>query len=186
VGEPGDGVALAAAGGVLNEVAMAGTVGGVGEELVDDIELVVAGKDLALALATALVLLDDDLGVVLDDVGQTVLGEDLRPEVVGLEADGVGRVAGAVVPALVEGEEPGVGAFELGAHLDRLVVDGEVDEAAFELEKEVAGVAVGLVLLDGVGDGLLGEAVLELEGGDGEAVDEEGEVERELRPRAMF
>ncbi len=32
--------------------------------------------------------------------------EDLLPEVVGLEAVRVGRVARAVVPALVEGQEP--------------------------------------------------------------------------------
>ena len=62
-----------------------------------------------------------------------------------------------------------------------LVVDGEVDHAAAELEEQLARVAVALVLLDGVLDRLLGEAVLQLEGGDRQAVDEQAEVERELR-----
>jgi hypothetical protein len=48
-----------------------------------------------------------------------------------------------------------------------------VHDAAAELEQPLARVAVALVLLDGVLDGLLGEAVLQLEGGDGQAVDEQ-------------
>ena len=55
------------------------------------------------------------------------------------------------------------------------------DDAAAELEQQLARVAVALVLLDGVLDGLLGEAVLQLEGGDRQAVDEQAQVERELR-----
>ena len=39
------------------------------------------------------------------------------------------------------------------------------------------GFAVALVLLDRVVHGLLGQAVLQLEGGDGQAVDEEAQVE---------
>ena len=49
----------------------------------------------------------------------------------------------------------------------------EVDHAAAELEQPLARVAVALVLLDRVLDGLLGQAVLQLEGGDRQAVDEE-------------
>ena len=62
-----------------------------------------------------------------------------------------------------------------------MVVDGEVDDAAAELEQQLARVAVALVLLDRVLDRLLGEAVLQLEGGDRQAVDEQAEVERKLR-----
>ena len=62
-----------------------------------------------------------------------------------------------------------------------VIVHGEVDHAAPELEEQLARVAVALVLLDRILDGLLGEAVLELERGDRQAVDEEAEIERELR-----
>ena len=62
-----------------------------------------------------------------------------------------------------------------------MVVHGEVGDAAAELEELLARVAVPLVLPDGVFDCLLGQAVLELECGDRQAVDEEAQVERELR-----
>ena len=56
-----------------------------------------------------------------------------------------------------------------------------MDDAAAELEQPLPRVAVALVLLNGVLDRLLGQAVLQLEGGDRQAVDEQAEVERELR-----
>src|SRR5205809_5363459 len=62
-----------------------------------------------------------------------------------------------------------------------MVVYGEVHHAAPELEESLARVAVALVLVDSVVHGLLGEAVLELEGADRQAVDEQAEVQRELR-----
>ena len=54
-----------------------------------------------------------------------------------------------------------------------VVVHREVHDAAPELEQHLARVAVALVLLDRVLDGLLGQAVLQLEGGDRQAVDEQ-------------
>lgn len=65
----------------------------------------------------------------------------------------------------------------MSAETDLLVVEGEVNDAAAELEERLARVTVALVLLDGVVDGLLGERVLQLEGGDGQAVDEQDQVE---------
>ena len=53
-------------------------------------------------------------------------------------------------------------------------------QAAAEPEQGLVGVAVPLVLFDGVGGRLFGEAVFELEGGDRQPVDKEAEVEREL------
>jgi hypothetical protein len=81
VGQPGDRIALAATCRVLDEVTATGVVLlVVGQELSDDVELVVAGEDLDLALASrALVLLFHHLGIVLDDVGQPFAGEDRTP-----------------------------------------------------------------------------------------------------------
>ena len=139
------------------------------------------GPDLRLALpAGLLVLLLDELGVVLQDVGEARGGEDVFPEVVGLEAvlsQALRRVAGAVVPALVERQEPRRLALEVGAEVHLLLVHREVRHAAPQLEEFLPGLAVPLVLLDGVFDGLLGEAVLQLEGGQGQAVDEQRQVE---------
>ena len=61
--------------------------------------------------------------------------------------------------------------------MDLVLVHREVGHAAAELEELLARVAVPLVLLHGIAHRLLGEAVLELEGEDGKAVDEESDVE---------
>ena len=71
--------------------------------------------------------------------------------------------------------------LQLGAHPHLAVVHREVHHAAAELEQQLARVAVALVLLDGVLDRLLGQAVLQLEGGDRQAVDEQAQVERAAR-----
>ena len=72
VRQPGDRVGLAAARRVLDQVALPGAVRRrVGQQLAHHVELVVAREDLRLLLlAGLLVLLLDDLGVVLEDVGQ--------------------------------------------------------------------------------------------------------------------
>ena len=182
VGEPGDGVALAAAGRVLDQVAPArAAVPRGGQQAAHRVELMVTRPDLGpLPPAGLLVLRLHHLGVVLQDVGQALPAQHLPPQVVGLDAAGVGRVAGAVVPAAVEGQEPGGLAGQAGAELDLAFVHGEVGDAAARLEQLLARVAVALVLLDGVVDRLLGEAVLQLEGEDRQAVDEQPDVERPL------
>ena len=166
--EPRDGVALAAACGVLDEVAVPGAAGaGVGEQVPHRVDLVVARPDLGLLpLAGLLVLRLHDLGVVLEDIGQALAGQHLAPQVVGLEPVGVGRVARAVVPAAVEGQEPRCLALEVRAEANVVFVDREVRDAAAELEELLAGVAVFLVLLDGVAHGLLRQVVLQLKGED--------------------
>ena len=182
VGEPGDGVRLAAAGGVLDEVSPSDArFGHIGEQLAYDFELVVAGPDLLpLDSRGVPVLRLDDLGVVLDDVGEAVAGEHPLPQVVGLESVRVRWIPGTVVPAAVEWEEPRGLAFKFGAEAHLVVVYREMDEAASELKELLARVAVALVLLDRVLDRLLGEAVLELEGGDRQSVDEKAQVEGKL------
>ncbi len=167
--EPGDGVRLAAARRVLDQVAPTRPVGvHIGQRLPHHAKLVVARPHLPAVLpAAARILLLDDLRVVLKDVCQARRREHLFPEVVSLEAVRIGRVAGAVVVSLVEGQEPRALAAQLGAHAHLAVVYREMHHAAAELEQPLARVAVALVLLDGVLDRLLGEAVLQLESGDG-------------------
>ena len=105
VGEPGDGVGLPAAGRMLDEISLPGAVPArIGQEPPHHVELVVARPDLLLPLLARLLILGlNDLRIVLQDVGQSVAGEQARPEIVGLEAVRIRRVAGAVVPTLVEG-----------------------------------------------------------------------------------
>ncbi len=182
VRQPRDAVALAAARAVLDQVAPARTiVVGIGQQLAHHVQLVVAREDLRLFLAARLRVLElHHLRVVLQDVGEAERGEHALPEVVGLEALRVRRIARAIVVALVEGQEPTGLAFQFGAEFHLRIVHGEVHHAAAELEEQFLGVAVALVLLHGILHRLLGEAVLQLEGGDGQAVEEEAEVQREL------
>ena len=120
----------------------------VSQESAYHVELVVARPDLHLPLLARLLILGlDDLRVVLQDVGQPVAGEQARPEVVGLEAIRVGRIPGAVVPALVEGQEPRGFSLEVRAEPHLVVVHREVRHRAAELEELLAGGAVTLVLL---------------------------------------
>ena len=82
--------------------------------------------------------------------------------------------------AFVEGQEDGGFARELGAEHGLVLVDREMDGASADVEQVLTRAAGLPVLLDGVADRLLGEVVLELEGGDGQAVDEKPQVEGAL------
>ena len=182
VGQPSDGVALPAARRVLDQVAPARPARrGVGQQPAHHVELLVARPNLRpLFLAGLLVLRLHHLGIVLQDVGQALAGQHLAPQVVGLDAARVGRIASPVVPAPVERQEPGRLPLEMRAETHVALVHREVGHAAAELEQLLAGVAVLPVLPDRVVHRLLGQAVLQLEREDRQAVDEEPDVERPL------
>ena len=182
MGQPGDRIALSAARRMLDQVPFSRPMRtGVPQEPAHHVELLVSRPDLdSLLLPGLRVPGRHHLGVVLQNPGQACPGEDLAPQVVRPEAVRVGRIAGPAHPAAVEGQEPRSLPLEVGAEMDFVLVDREVRHAAPELEEGLAGVAVPLVLPDGVVERLLGEAVLELEGEDGEPVDEESDVQRAL------
>lgn len=72
----------------------------------------------------------------------------------------------------------GVPAGQAAGHVDRVRVDGEVDERPLlELEDEVRWVAVVLVLVNGVAPGLAGHGVLELDCSDRDAVERQRHVQ---------
>jgi len=64
----------------------------------------------------------------------------------------------------------------VGAEHRLRVIHREVDHAAAEFKQLLAWIAVTLVLLDGVFDGLLSQTVLQLERRYGQAVDEQRQV----------
>ncbi len=181
--QPGDGVALAAARRVLDQVRPAYPVGfGVGQQAAHHVELVIARPHLRPPLPAGLVvLLLHHLGVVLQDVGQTLPWQHLAPQVVDRQPVRVRRVARAVVPAAVERQEPRPLALEMGAELHLTLVHREVRDAATELEQLLARVAILLVLHHRVVRRLLGEAVLQLEREHRQPIDEQPNVQRPLR-----
>ena len=161
-------------------------------ELPHRLELVVAredhrlGSDLAALVVPPLVDLEVDKAG--EEVENAVSLEDLLPEVgrpVG-PPGWVGRVAGPTVAAAVERQEVRCSAAKSGGHQHRLGVDREVHQrAALELEDRLVGVPVALVLRPGVLDGLSGERVLELERGERDAVEAQGDVEGVLGTRGV-
>ena len=189
---PCDRLRLAAAGRMLDQVALPRSVGAhVREHAGHGVPLVETGEYLGAPLphAAGRVLLLGDLleHERLEDVQPVVALEDLRPEVEGpVVAVLGGRIARMpVVRAPVEREEARGIAGKVGAHPDLVLADREVhDRATPVLQQVVAAsgarfdrLALGPVLLDRVLD-RLGELGLHLSRGDGDAVDEEHEVQR--------
>ena len=191
VGEPRDGEALAAAGRVLDEVALPRAArAGVGHEPAHAVELLVAGEDeeAPAGLSALLVLLLDLVDELAHQVEHAVARPGLLPEVrggVALARGRHGRVAGAAELALVEGQEARPRAGKVRRHVHEVRVHREVREAAAVGEERLARVAVGLVLADRVLDVLRVERVLELGGEDRDAVQEQHEVEALLVLRAV-
>ena len=166
---------------MLDQVALTGFVrAGVAHEPAYGVALVEAGEDQllrgVLASPGAGFLLLDHVDELLHQLEHARLGPHVIPHVGDGEVGRVGLVAGALVEALVKGQEDGLGFGQPGGHVDQVGVHGEVGEASLEAEEGLAGVTVGLVLMDGVLD--VGRRHLELDGEKGHAVDEEGHVEQ--------
>jgi hypothetical protein len=165
---------------MLNEIAATDTLRtGMCQQLAHDVELMTAREQLLAFYPTSLgVFLGDDLGVILDDVREAEGCQDLLPQIVGGEAGGIGRISRAIVPTLVKRQEPRAFALEMGAEPHLMVIHREMGDASAELEQFLARISVALVLLDRILDGLLGQAVFQLECRDRQAVDEQRQVER--------
>ena len=154
----------------------------VADEPADAVELLVAREDQeALAgSAPAVVLLLDLVDELADQVQDAVPHPDPLPEVV-RRVSRLGRrdrwIPGAAVAPLVERQEPGPGAPELGRDEHLIRIHREVGEAARVAEEWFARIPILLILADRVRDVLPRERVLEFGREDGDAVQEEGEVE---------
>ena len=191
VREPGDAVGLAAAGRVLDQVVAPRPLAPGGRhQPADGVELVVARKNHVLALdrAGALAVLDLLLAALHEEVGaedveEAIAFQHLLPEVAAAVARGMLGVAGAAangagVAAAVEGQEARLIAGEARGHVHFVGVGGEVNEGPFlEAEERGVGVAVLLVLADGVAPRLTSHRVLELAGRHRHAVEGEDEIE---------
>ncbi|OPY10151.1 MAG: hypothetical protein A4E68_00025 [Syntrophaceae bacterium PtaB.Bin095] len=182
MGQPGDGVGLAAAGGVLDEIIGSGFLhAGVGHELPHAVELVVARKDHRLPFhffAAELLFLDLEMDEPRQDVEEAVPFEDLFPEIGGFVTSWILRVACSASAAPVEGQKIGAAAGKPRGHVNLVGVQGEVDQRApLELEDRIRRVAVILVLCDRMPPGLGGHGVFEFQRRYGDAVQGQGDIE---------
>ena len=108
--QPCDGVGLARARRVLNQVGLAHPLLlGIHKNAAHNVELVIAGEEQCLSLlAGLLVFLDRELGELLNDVGQAAARQNVLPQVRRLVPVWIDRVALAVVEALVERQKVAV------------------------------------------------------------------------------
>ena len=189
--EPGDREALAAAGGMLDQVALPGALPErVGDEPAHAVELLVAREhQKALAgLAPSLVLLLDLVDELPNQVEHAVARPGLLPEIGG----GVTgprrrhrRIAGPAESPAIERQKPRVRPGEMGRDVDQFRIDGEMRETAAIGKERLARVAVGLVLADRVLDLLAGQRIFELGGENRDAVQKQHEIEALLVLRAV-
>ena len=140
-----------------------------------------ARKDLlVLCFAGFLVLFLDQGGIVFDNAGKHLLSENPLPQVIRHQAVRVGRIACAVLVSLVEGQKPAFFSLQACAELYLRIVHRKVNHAARELEQELLGAAIMLILIDRVIHVLFGELVFQLEGDHRQAIDENAQVQRQL------
>ena len=192
VGGPGDGVGLARAGAVLDQVTLARpfSVSGL-DQLVDHIPLVVAREDHRFpggqraveALAGLLVQMQE----APEHLEPGIRLEQLLPQVAGgvLAVIGGRWIARAAFRAAeVERQEEGVLAVQLGGHRRLVLADREMHQrAAFERQQRLGFAsqrvfhrAVVAVLALGVFHRLL-ELAFQLQRGGGDAVDEQHQIQ---------
>src|SRR5699024_1006334 len=169
---------------VLHQVGVAGpfSAGGA-HQIRDGAPLVVAGEP---HLGGGVLLSGDRVGGLLvfevDELGEDlqpgVSLQDLLPQVGGRYGAVDGRVTAAVVVAPVEGKEAGGAPGQFGGHEHLVGGDSEVHQGAATgcQQRFVLGVAVALILLDRVVH-RLGGIGLEFDGGHGQAVAEQDQVD---------
>ena len=154
------------------------------------LQLVVAREDhrflLHLAALVVALLLDLEVDEPRQQVEEAVPLQDLLPQI-GRTIRAprrVRRVPGAAVAPLVEGQEVRRRPCQPCSHEHRFGVDREMHQCpTLELEDRLAWIAVLHVLLARLCHRLPGERVLQLQRGDGDAVQAEGDIERLLRTR---
>lgn len=187
IGGQGDGVGLAGACAVLDEIVPACTVGcHIRDQLAHHVQLVIAGEDdplsgeglLRSVGQQQLLLRHLQMDKLLQNVHHAVLLEHLLPQVRRGVALGIRRVPlAAVVAALVEGHKEGVLAPKLRGHPHIRMVYGEVaQDTLVEPDAEFPGVPVVHPLPHRVVCGLAGVLVFQLQGEHGDAVDRQHHV----------
>lgn len=135
VGQPGDRIAFAAPGGMLNQVAPP-VLGlrNVPTERADDIDLMIPGKERAFLFDDPVV----DLGFLFLDMQKTpenfhpaFRGQRFEPKIVRPVAFRIRRVARSAFVSLVERQEHAFIAVQLRAKENIVRIDGEVDQSPF-------------------------------------------------------
>ena len=142
MGQPGNGVGLAAAGGVLNQVVGSGAaLAGVGHEFPHAIKLVIAREYHGFfldSLPTEFLFLDLQVNEPCQNIQEAVTLQHRFPQIRGLAAAGVFRIACPATAAPVEGQKARAFTRKARGHVDLVGVHREMDKGALlELENQV-------------------------------------------------
>ena len=183
VGQPGDGIALAASGRVLHQVVVPNALDTrICNQFPHRVELVVSGEDhgfLLDLLVTDLLFFNLKVDEPGQDIEKAIALPDLFPQVMGLISAGILGIACAGAIAQIEGQEVRGFPCEPCGHVDLIRVYGKMHEGPLlELEDQVIRVAVVLILVYGTPPCLAGHGVLEFGRGDRNAVQAQNKVER--------
>ena len=151
-------------------------------EHADGVELLITRKDqeAVAGLLSPLVFLLDLVDELPDEIEDAVARPGLFPEVargVTRSSGRYGRVSGTAELTLVERKKARLRSVEPGRDVDELRIHREVGQTAAVCEERLARFADRLVLPHGVLDVLKVEGALQLRREDGNAVEEEDEVE---------
>jgi len=190
VGQPADGVALAAARRMLDQVIVAGTAGAsMVLHCPHGIKLVVSRKDHRLFphdLAVESPLFDFKVHEPGQDVQERIPLPDPFPQIPRPMAIGILAVTRTVVVAQVERQELRLLALQLRGHEHLIGVHGEMNQrASLEPEDRLPWVPVLHVLAHRMIDVLSAHRVLQFGRRDGHTVEAKHEINRVLVARAV-
>ena len=144
------------------------------------IQLMVSRKHLRICFLLGIrVFLFHHLGVVFNNAGQFLLGQNVLPEIVGHYAVWVGWIPRSIFVALVERKKPAGFSIQLGTELDLRIVHRKMNHAVFELKQQFFGITVMLVLINGIIHILLGKLVFQLKCNDRKTINEHAQVQRQ-------
>ena len=183
--QPRDGVAFSAARRMLDQIIVAGAFHcGSFDQSPDRPKLVVAGKDHGLFLdalsVVGYLLFDLQVQKAGEQIEQTVALEDLLPQVgrTVVSAFRVGKIPRSAVATLVERKKTGGFSRKPSGHPHRFGIHREMHQGPpLEGKYFFPRISVSAVLEHGVFDSLSAQRIFQFQGGDGNAVDAQDEVQ---------
>ena len=181
VRQPGDGIGFPAPRRMLNEIALPRSVfSSIRQQLPHHIQLVIARPDLRPRLAPGLCMgRFHQQSIIFDNIGQTLPGQNLLPQIIGLETIGIGRIASTVIPTLIKRQEPGRLAPQMRTEHHLVFIHSKVSQTATNAEKFLSRIPVAFVLLNRICHRLFGETIFQFKRRHRQAIDKQREIKRE-------
>src|SRR3990172_12783007 len=158
--------------------------------LTDRIKLVIARKDHSFfpdSLIAKSLFLNLNMDEPCQYIQKAVTLKCFFPEISGLIATRIIRVPCAACVAFVKRQEAGTLAVQTGGHVNFIRINGKMDQRAFlELENQIPGVTIMLILIDSASPRLACHRVLEFDRDKRYAVYAQDHIKRIAMPGAVL